>query len=362
MNILFTESSPNIGGQELQAVAQMKALKKMGHSVLLVCRENSKIALEASMSGIDITFASFRNSLHIPTARKILRIVRVFQPHAIVCHSGHDSNIVGLVRLFTRRHSFQIIRQKTYLTQKTKVFSLNHFCDEVIVPGTSMKAHLIQEGCRTRVTVVPPGFDFQQLYADSQTSLPPKVLSWLTAGKYVPVIAQIGMLRPEKGHEFMLNLLFRLKMNGRQFRWLIVGSGSSEQRKHLQYQIDNMGMHENTFIADNIFPATPVYRVASLVVLPSENESFGMVLAEASVFSVPVLASQTGGIPDVIQNNQTGTLLPVGNEHAWLCTLNDFFNAPERFYQMARLAKQDMKERFDINKTVLKILDLTKRR
>ncbi|MGK2630571.1 hypothetical protein ACSJHT_22965, partial [Escherichia coli] len=40
MNILFTESSPNIGGQELQAVAQMKALKKMGHSVLLVCREN----------------------------------------------------------------------------------------------------------------------------------------------------------------------------------------------------------------------------------------------------------------------------------------------------------------------------------
>jgi len=34
MNILFTESSPNIGGQELQAVAQMKALKKMGHLIL----------------------------------------------------------------------------------------------------------------------------------------------------------------------------------------------------------------------------------------------------------------------------------------------------------------------------------------
>ncbi|ENA5466695.1 putative hexosyltransferase CapU, partial [Shigella sonnei] len=162
------------------------------------------------------------------------------------------------------------------------------------------------------------------------------------------------------GHEFMLNLLFHLKMNGRQFCWLIVGSGSPELREHLQYQIDSMGMHDDVFIADNVFPAAPVYRVASLVVLPSENESFGMVLAEASAFSVPVLASQIGGIPDVIQNNQTGTLLPAGNKHAWMCALNDFFNDPGRFYQMARQAKQDIEERFDINKTALKILTLAK--
>ncbi|EFC7945891.1 putative hexosyltransferase CapU, partial [Escherichia coli] len=230
MNILFTESSPNIGGQELQAVAQMKALKKMGHSVLLVCRENSKIAFEASKFGIDITFALFRNSLHIPTVWRLLGIVHSFQPDAIVCHSGHDSNIVGLVRFFTWKHPFRIIRQKTYLTRKTKFFSINHFCDEVIVPGTNMKTHLEQEGCRTRVTVVPPGFDFQELYVDSRNSLPPSVLSWLASRRGCPVIAQVGMLRPEKGHKFMLNLLFHLKMNGRQFCWLIVGSGSPELR------------------------------------------------------------------------------------------------------------------------------------
>ncbi|EHD0435653.1 putative hexosyltransferase CapU, partial [Shigella flexneri] len=107
------------------------------------------------------------------------------------------------------------------MTRKTKVFSINHFCDEVIVPGTSMKTHLEQEGCRTRVTVVPPGFDFQKLYVDSRNSLPTNVLSWLASRRGCPVIAQVGMLRPEKGHEFMLNLLFHLKMNGRQFCWLI---------------------------------------------------------------------------------------------------------------------------------------------
>ncbi|EMD3343362.1 TPA: glycosyltransferase family 1 protein, partial [Escherichia coli] len=44
MKILYTESSPNIGGQELQALAQMAAMQRAGHSVMLACRENSRIA------------------------------------------------------------------------------------------------------------------------------------------------------------------------------------------------------------------------------------------------------------------------------------------------------------------------------
>ncbi|EDZ4409598.1 glycosyltransferase family 4 protein, partial [Salmonella enterica] len=223
MNILFTESSPDIGGQELQALAQMDALRRKGHSVLLVCRDKSKIAAEAERRKIEVIFVPFRNSLHIPSVLKLLRIIRYFRPHLVICHSGHDSNTVGLTRLFIRRPRFRILRQKTYLTRKTKSFSLNYFCDEVIVPGTAMRTHLIQEGVRTRITIVPPGFYFQKLREDSCIPLPLHVQNWLASGRDVPVIVQVGMLRPEKGHEFMLKLLSRLKQEGRAFRWLVVG-------------------------------------------------------------------------------------------------------------------------------------------
>ncbi|EJY0731611.1 glycosyltransferase family 4 protein, partial [Salmonella enterica] len=221
MNILFTESSPNIGGQELQALAQMDALRRKGHCVLLACRDKSKIASEARRRKIEVIFVPFRNSLHIPSILKLLRVIRDFRPHLVICHSGHDSNIVGLARLFIWRIRFRIIRQKTYLTRKTKSFSLNYFCDEVIVPGTSMRTHLIQEGVLTRITIVPPGFYFQKLREDSRVPLPIHVQTWLASGRDVPVIVQVGMLRPEKGHEFMLKLLFRLKREGREFRWLV---------------------------------------------------------------------------------------------------------------------------------------------
>ncbi|ELY7965741.1 glycosyltransferase family 4 protein [Salmonella enterica] len=358
MNILFTESSPNIGGQELQALAQMDALRRKGHCVLLACRDKSKIASEARRRKIEVIFVPFRNSIHIPSILKLFRIMRDFRPHLVICHSGHDSNIVGLTRLFIWRIRFRIIRQKTYLTRKTKSFSLNYFCDEVIVPGTSMRKHLIQEGVRTRITIVPPGFYFQKLREDSRVPLPLHVQTWLASGRDEPVIVQVGMLRPEKGHEFMLKLLSSLKQEGREFRWLIVGGGCPESEARLQSQVDNLGMHNNVLIAGNVFPASPVYQIASLLVMPSENESFGMVLAEASAFSVPVLASQVGGIPDVIQHNRTGTLLPVGDASAWIHALNDFFNYPERFYQMACQARVDVENRFDINRTVLKILAL----
>lgn len=355
MNILFTESSPNIGGQELQTLAQMDALRRKGHSVLLVCRDNSKIATEAERRKVKVIFVPFRNSLHIPSVLKLLRIIRDFRPHLVVCHSGHDSNTVGLTRLFIRRPRFRILRQKTYLTRKTKSFSLNYFCDEVIVPGTAMRTHLIQEGVRTRITIVPPGFYFQKLREDSCIPLPLHVQNWLASGRDVPVIVQVGMLRPEKGHEFMLKLLSRLKQEGRAFRWLVVGDGCPESEARLQSQVDNLGMQNDVLIAGNVFPASPVYRIASLLVMPSENESFGMALAEASAFSVPVLASQVGGIPDVIQHNRTGTLLPADDASAWIHALNDFFNYPERFYKMACQARVDVENRFDIDRTVLSI-------
>lgn len=358
MNILFTESSPNIGGQELQSLAQIDALRKKGHSVVLACKDKSKIAFEAKKRGIDVIFISFRNSIHPPSILKLIRVIRFFQPHLIICHSGHDSNIVGLTRLFVWRHRFLIIRQKTYLTRKTKNFSLNFFCDEVIVPGASVKTHLMQGGTRTRVTIVPPGFDFQKLREDSLVPLPAHIQTWLASCGQVPVIVQVGMLRPEKGHEFMLKLLSRLKQEGRKFCWLVVGSGCKESETFLQSQVNDLGMNDVVLIAGSVFPVSSIYRIASLLVMPSENESFGMVLAEASAFCVPVLASQVGGIPDVIHHNRTGTLLPVGDASAWMYALNDFFNYPESYYHMACQAKIDVENRFNIDRTVLGIIGL----
>ena len=86
-------------------------------------------------------------------------------------------------------------------------------------------------------------------------------------------------------------------MKGKSFRWLVVGAGREEYEARLRLQTESLGMNRDVLMADALFPALPVYRIASVVVMPSENEAFGMVLAEASAFGVPVIAI---GVPTVV--------------------------------------------------------------
>lgn len=165
-------------------------------------------------------------------------------------------------------------------------------------------------------------------------------------------------MRPEKGHEFMLRVLHQLKMEGKVFRWLVVGAGREEYEERLRLQIESLGMSGDVFMAGAVFPALPIYRVASVLSCLLKNEAFGMVLAEASASGVPVIASETGGIPDAIQKNVTGTLLPVGDMTAWTSALRDFLSRPEGFRMMVASAREDIEYRFNINRTVQTIVSL----
>ncbi|ECZ5471661.1 glycosyltransferase family 4 protein [Salmonella enterica subsp. houtenae serovar 44:z36,[z38]:-] len=361
MNILYTESSPNMGGQEIQAISQMKALISKGHSITLACKKGSKISFLAENSGIKISYISFRNSIDLFSVFKLLKIVYRFLPDIIVCHSGHDSNIVGIVRLllFISQRRPLVVRQKTYTTNKMKSFSLNYMNDVVIVPGNEIKEKLVNSGCReNKIKILPPGFDFKKMRREFNLDLPAHIKSWLKNSGNDPVIIQVGMLRPEKSHDFMLQVLEQLKHEGKGFRYLIIGGGKAEIRKVLQHQIIDKNLWDRVYMAGEVYPIMPVYRYADLVVVPSRNESFGMTAVEASSVGVPVFASRVGGLPDIIRNDISGTLLPVDNKSLWVSALCDFLNKPDFYKRLAKQAETDVEKHFDIQNVVMNILYL----
>ena len=337
MNILYTESSPNIGGQELQAVAQMCAMRRLGHQVMLACREHSRISAEAHRYGIPVVHIPFRNSLHPPSVLALRRLIVTFRPEMVVCHSGHDSNIVGITRriLSGGTSRFAIIRQKTYMTQNMKMFSLNHMCD---------------------VVVVFPGMDFAELRKQSREPLPEHIDAWLKKRAPALVIVQVGMIRPEKGHDFMLEVLHNLKQKGERFYWLIVGGGCREEEARLKAKIDYLGMNDCVLMCGLLSPVAPVYRRASLMVMPSRNEAFGMAIVEATVCGVPVMASRVGGIPSVIRHGYNGTLLPPDDRAAWENALTSFLDAPECAQTMVLRGQEEMDARYSIDSTVRELI------
>jgi len=88
------------------------------------------------------------------------------------------------------------------------------------------------------------------------------------------------------------------------------------------------------------------YRDADVLVLPSLMEAFGMPLAEAQVAGLPVLAARTGGIPDIVEHDVTGLLVPRGDSAALTVALRRLLDDAELRARLAATGRERARERF----------------
>jgi glycosyltransferase involved in cell wall biosynthesis len=83
-----------------------------------------------------------------------------------------------------------------------------------------------------------------------------------------------------------------------------------------------------------------LYRESTLAVLPSEYESFSLVCAEAQASGIPVVASNAGGIPEVVEDGKTGLLVPPGDGDAITRAITSLLKNPEKRARMGQRGRE----------------------
>jgi glycosyltransferase involved in cell wall biosynthesis len=86
--------------------------------------------------------------------------------------------------------------------------------------------------------------------------------------------------------------------------------------------------------------------IFEILVLPSLNEAVGMVLLEAQSLGIPVVASNVGGIPEMIKDQETGILVPAGDRHSLALAISQLLSDKEALLRMGRLARDWVRGRF----------------
>jgi glycosyltransferase involved in cell wall biosynthesis len=108
-----------------------------------------------------------------------------------------------------------------------------------------------------------------------------------------------------------------------------------------------------------LFPLAPTsseeqmaryYRAADVVVHPSRAETFGMALAEALACSRPVAATRVGGMPEIVEDGDTGFLVPAGDDRALADAIRHLLNEPELRARMGEAGVLRVRERFDLRR------------
>jgi len=121
-------------------------------------------------------------------------------------------------------------------------------------------------------------------------------------------------------------------------------------------------------ISDNILfcPEVPFdklpeyYRKIDIFVVPSLIESFGVVAVEASACGIPIVASDVGGLPEIVSNDKTGFLVPPKNPEAIACKLELLINKPDLRTKMGIAARQLVLKKYDWQQNALQMEKLYK--
>ncbi|RMD00818.1 glycosyltransferase family 1 protein [Aquitalea palustris] len=355
--VLFTESSPNVGGQELQLMQQMRQMQQRGLRTMLACRPGSRVEEVALQQGLSVLPVRFRNSLHLPSIAILRRWISQHKPRLAICHSGHDSNNLAIAARLVWRRPF-LLRSRTYQPGRPGAWSYNRMVDATMVPSQYLKDALLANPAirADRVHVVYPGIDFIGLDRAVSQPLPASVASWLISGRG-PVLLHAAMLRGEKGHLTILQAMDLLRQSHPNWRYLIAGEGVAQQQ--IETEVRRLGLEARVLLAGVVSPVAPLYQAADLVLMPSTYEPLGMSQIEALALARPVLASRTGGIPETVHDGQTGVLVEPGNCHAWAQAIASALDNLPQQQTLACAGRADVRQRFDPGSNLNRILALS---
>ena len=159
-----------------------------------------------------------------------------------------------------------------------------------------------------RVTVIPNAIDTDRFVRQRSREECRRMLGKIPMG---PWVGMIGRARREKGGDLFVAALPALFRNHPMSRALLVGDGPA--LREWRAMAADLGIAERIWFAGSQTDVRPYLHALDLLVIPSRQESFGVVALEAFASGCPVLATRVGGLPEVLDEGRRGLLVEAGN-------------------------------------------------
>ena len=350
MKILFwTEVFwPHIGGAEIFCLNLYKSLRDRGHELILITDLNRpNLAERAEVEGLPVYRLPFREGLtgkvdQLAYAKKrVAALKEEFHPDLIHLHTYGPASIFHVESQQRRRiptlmtlHVHPNFSLKpgsdflNYLTRSIDGFSAvssSVFAEGAeYFPDPSLKKYCI-------VNAIP-----------EPTKVPEPATSHEPA-----CLLSLGRMVSEKGFKTALQAFSRLAETFPDLKYVIAGDGpdlaalkGEANRLGIASRVDFRG-----WVAPQDIPA--LMAESAMVLVPSEwEEPFGLVALEAAHLGKAVVATRSGGLPEIVMEGETGRLVEKGKADEMAQAVADLLHDPEMTQAMGRRARKRAREVF----------------
>jgi N-acetyl-alpha-D-glucosaminyl L-malate synthase BshA len=174
----------------------------------------------------------------------------------------------------------------------------------------------------------------------------------------VATVVHVSNFRPVKRSLDVIDVFAGIR---RQLRARLVMVGDGPDRSAAEERCRELGLAGEVRFTGNVTRVESVLAGADLLLLPSEAESFGVAALEAMACEVPVVASEVGGVPEVVAQGETGLLFARGDVGGMVAASVRILSQPELGHRLGRNGRRRVLERFTPEVVVPRYRDLYRR-
>jgi glycosyltransferase involved in cell wall biosynthesis len=340
MNILHVDTGETFRGGQQQALFLMRGLRSLQHTQWLIVPPGSPLAAKARQEDFEIEEIATRQGGALFASSRIRNVLRRLKPDLLHFHDSRSHGFglmanrqVRLPAVISRRVAFPIkmglFSRAKYFFPRQRFIAVSHFIKQIMV-DTGIDSSLI-DVVHDAVDVSIAPVQTRRKYAVSSEEV---------------VIGSVGALEAEKGFDLLIEALAIARNSLPHPRCIIAGSGSEQPRLEGLVSQHQLG----SLVQIIPMPETlhEFIEALDLFVLPSRTEGFGSILLLAMHCATPVLASDAGGIPELIEDEKTGFLFPKENVGAMAGRLIDLAQNGQRRNSVVQLAAERVRNHFSI--------------
>ncbi|MFH1655378.1 MAG: glycosyltransferase family 4 protein [Candidatus Omnitrophota bacterium] len=350
MNILIITTHLNPGGIASYVVSLAKGLKKKNHSIFIASSGGEWVETlkKEKIKHFDIDIATKSD----------------LSPKILFCLKKLSKII--------RENKIQIIHAQTRVTQVLsfwlyKFYGIPYVCTchgffrprfhRIIFPCWGKKVIAISQAVRRHLSedlkvkyedieLIYNGLDMRD-YPEYTQSQIDDYKKWIGLGDG-PVIGNIARLSTVKGQNHLIAAMKDVVARFPSAQLLFIGDGKIKQ--DLINQAHDLELSNNIFFIPSVDQTASVLAVMDVFVMSSLQEGLGLSIMEAQAMGLAVIATFVGGIPELIEDNKTGILIPPQDPEIIAKAIISLLENKQRAKQLGENAKRSIRDNFSLDK------------
>ncbi len=356
LSLVHVDSGREWRGGQRQALLLVQELKKKGFEVFFVVQPQSPLEGKAREAGIAVVPLGMKGEADLLASIKLAIFMKKKRCQLAHFHDAHSLTI-GLRACSWARVPIVVAHRRVDFPIGRHLLSRRKYgqkIDAIIAISEGVKKVLVEGKVPAeKITVIPSGIDFSIFDEVKDRNFLRREFGFADDDFLVGIVAA---LEDHKGHKYLFQATKIIREHSAKIKLIVVGTGSL--RLELESQVQQLGIEDIVFFLGFREDVPRILASLDLFVLSSHLEGLGSSLLDAMASGLPVVATRTGGIPEIVHHGETGLLVPPKDPDALAKAIIELYHDQDLANYLAEKGREYVRRHFSAEAMAERIVDL----